>query len=146
MRCYRLRYLCLWLVLTTTPLLATPHSRVTIGRYLSVAATPSPAQQHLLAQQVNVKFPASVFSIQDAIQFLLQFSGYRLATAHRSPGVTAMLAQPLPAVDRHLSPMPLQDALITLAGSVFYLLVDPVHRLISFQLKQPYQSLYPTQA
>ena len=38
--------------------------------------------------------------------------------------------------------MPLKDALLTLAGDDFYLLVDPIHRLIAFRIRFAYEHLY----
>lgn len=116
---------------------------ISIGRYLTVAAKPLPAQQHLLSQQIQIKFPENIFTVKQAIEFLLQFRGFRLASLQSmQPAAKAMLDQPLPEVDRTLGPMRLEDALLTLGGSPFYLLVDPVHRLVAYQLKPKYQSLY----
>ena len=42
--------------------------------------------------------------------------------------------------------MRLDEALGTLAGPAHYLVVDPVHRLVSFELREPYQGLVQTRA
>ncbi|MGH8490231.1 MAG: FimV/HubP family polar landmark protein, partial [Gammaproteobacteria bacterium] len=57
-----------------------------------------------------------------------------------------LLGWPLPAVHRTLGPMRLDEALKTLAGPAHYLVVDPVHRLVSFELREPYQGLVQTAA
>ena len=52
-----------------------------------------------------------------------------------------MLSQPLPIVDRQLGSLSLQDALVLLANpKVFYLLTDPVNRLIGFKLREAYRA------
>ncbi|MGH8612231.1 MAG: FimV/HubP family polar landmark protein [Gammaproteobacteria bacterium] len=70
---------------------------------------------------------------------MLARSGYRLANNPAScPSLPALLAWPLPAVHRRLGPMRLDE---TLAGSAHYLVLDPVHRLVSFELREEYQAL-----
>ena len=118
---------------------------IAIGRYLSVADKPMLEQQHLLQQRVMIQFPKNILTLEEAVRFLLQFSGYQLVDVSSMPvSVQALLAQPLPEVDRTMGPMDLQHALTTLAGEPFYVLVDPVHRLISFKMKSLYHDLYPS--
>lgn len=113
------------------------------GRYLSVADQALPEQQHLLQQQIQVHFPTSIKTINQAMNFLLKFSGYQLATIKEMPvSAQIMLKQPLPEVDRNFGPMTLQEALTTLAGDSFYLLVDPINRKLVFQIKPQYQALF----
>ena len=52
------------------------------------------------------------------------------------------MAKPLPVVDRDLSYMTLKQALLTLVEPAFYLEVDPLHRLINFEVKPSYQKYY----
>jgi len=116
---------------------------IRVGRYLSVADAPLPDQQQLLQQQIQVRFSQKIKTVGEAMQFILKLSGYRLAYAKTmSVLVQSMLRQPLPEVDRNFGPMSLQNALITLAGNTFYLLVDPVHRLIAFKIKPEYQVIF----
>jgi conjugative transfer region protein (TIGR03748 family) len=116
---------------------------ITIGRYLSVKGKPRQDQEQLLQQQIQIHFPQNILTNKQAIIFLLQFSGYHMANSNQMHQSTRdMLAQPLPEVDRVFGPMPLEQGLATLAGHPFYLLIDPVHRLVSFKLKTEYQDLY----
>jgi type IV pili sensor histidine kinase/response regulator len=79
------------------------------------------------------------------VHYLLRFSGYSLVgTRSLSKEAAALLMQPLPAVDRHLGPMTLEEGLQTLVGKPFGWLVDPVHRLLSLRLLPNYQPLYQT--
>ena len=108
---------------------------VQIGRYSLLSATPTEAQANLLATTITVSFPARIVTVGEAVQYLLQRSGYRLVTGPATGPETAdLLMLPLPAVHRHLGPITLTQALETLVGPVFRLIHDPVHRLISFEL------------
>lgn len=118
-------------------------TQMSIGRYLTVATKPKLSQERLLQQQIQIKFPENVFTIKEAMQFMLQFSGYRLANLNSMGNASnAMLCQALPEVDRNFGPMSLEQGLLVLSGDAFYLLVDPVHRLVAFQIKPQYAFLY----
>jgi len=105
-----------------------------VGRYSLLAATPTQAQAELLATTMTVRFPERIQTVGEAVRYLLQRSGYRLATAESiGPDTVALFALPLPAVHRNLGPMTLRDALETLAGPAFHLVQDPVHRLVTFE-------------
>ena len=107
---------------------------VQVGRYATVQAVPTSAQVHLLLAMVRVQFPATVVSVGQAVERLLQPSGYRLASESAAdPLRRTLLNLPLPEPHRMLGPMPLQVALETLAGPAFRLVEDPVHRLVSFE-------------
>ena len=107
---------------------------VQVGRYSMIAATPTEAQAELLATTMTVRIPERIQTLGEAVRYLLQRSGYRLANAESiGPETVALFALPLPAVHRSLGPMRLRDALETLAGPAFRLVQDPVHRLITFE-------------
>lgn len=116
-------------------------SEVQVGRYSALRALPTAAQADLLSTTITVRFPERIQTIGEAVRYLLQRSGYRLTDQHAANSVTAgLLGLPLPAVHRNLGPITLQQALETLAGPVFRLVQDPVHRLISFDLCTPVTS------
>ena len=105
-----------------------------VGRYSLMTATPTLAQAALLAATVTVRFPERIQTVGEAVPYLLQRSGYRLATTESIGADTAALfALPLPAVHRNLGPMTVRDALAILAGPAFHLVQDPVHRLITYE-------------
>ncbi len=109
-------------------------SEVQVGRYSQYSATPNAAQIDLLATAITVQFPERIQTIGEAIPYLLQRSGYRLAAAKSiGPDTAILFALPLPAVHRSMGPMTLKDTLETLAGPAFHLVQDPVHRLITFE-------------
>jgi len=105
-----------------------------VGRYSLITATPTQAQAALLAATVTVRFPERIQTVGEAVPYLLQRSGYRLAAAESiGPDTAALFVLPLPAVHRNLGPMTLRDALKILAGPAFHLVQDPVHRLITYE-------------
>jgi type IV pili sensor histidine kinase/response regulator len=108
---------------------------IQVGRYSFSAATPTEAQADLLEASITMQFPDRVQTVGEAVQHLLQQSGYRLADpAVTGPESAYLFALALPAVQRDLGPMTLKRALQTLAGPVFQLIEDPVHRLVAFEL------------
>ena len=133
------RFPCTSLVLLST--VASPCAmavEVQVGRYATVATVPTEAQARLLSAIVHVEFPGSVTRVGQAINHLLQPSGYRLSPQHAAePTRQSLLNLPLPEPHRTLGPMPLKTALETLAGPVFRLVEDPVHRLVSFERCAP---------
>jgi len=114
-----------------------------VGRYLTTPNKPLAQQKDLMRQINQVIFPPEVKTIQAAIKYWLSFSGYYLIPlSMMNKSVQSMMQSPLPQVDRHFGPMSLQDGLETLVGEPFMLMVDKVHRLVSFQLKPRYAHLY----
>ncbi len=109
-------------------------NEIQVGRYSLLAATPTDAQVDLLATIITSEFPERIQTVGEAVHYLLQRSGYRLATDQVSgPETHTLFMLPLPAVHQTLGPMKLRDALGTLTGPAFKLVQDPVHRLITFE-------------
>ena len=119
-------------------------AEIQVGRYSTQPLMATAAQADLLSTTITLTFPARVYTVGEAVQYLLQRSGYRLAAeAVIEPATADLLALPLPAVHRSLGPMTLMQALETLAGPVFHLIHDPVHRLISFELCRSLEHAVP---
>ncbi len=112
---------------------------VQVGRYAVLTPTaPMPQQFPLLAVQ-SYALPVSVNTVGEAIQFVLAGTGYALAASkYRDPRVESMLAARLPNVQRRLGPVRVDHALRALAGPGFELVVDPIHRLVAFDLSTRY--------
>ncbi|MCH9699261.1 MAG: pili assembly chaperone [Gammaproteobacteria bacterium] len=116
------------------------NQETSIGRYSVIQATPTIEQHDILTVMIKVTIPKPIQTVGDAIRHLLRPSGYSLARFDaQGPDVFQLLNLPLPAVHRKLGPMPLQQALLTLASPAFRLYIDPVHRLIAYDLKPDYQ-------
>ena len=105
-----------------------------IDRYSVIAVRPTAGQRDLLSVTRAITVPGYIESVGEAFHWMLQDSGYRLATdTVLSEEVRAMLELPLPAVHRRFEPMPLQTVLGLMIGPAFHLIQDPVHRLIAFE-------------
>ena len=108
----------------------------TLSRYVAVGLHTQKAQKPLMDQQVLIHFPQSITSIQGALAYVLQFSGYRLLPQDfRTEAVHALLLQPLAEVDRQIGPLPLAALLASLVGESWQVVVDPLHRYVSFRLR-----------
>jgi len=120
---------------TPTPTKFKLHDKaVQVGRYRVINAVPPEAQQQLLQVIIQVTLPEDIQTIQTAVEYLLQRSGYQLATSTTDRDVQQLLAKPLPAVHRQLGPMTLQNALEVLVGLPFQLNIDSVHRTLNYEL------------
>ncbi len=105
------------------------------GRYTQVSTTPTSAQRDLLAQIIEVNIPSHLNpSLQEALQYVLQRSGYTLCPATAS--ITVLLTRPLPAVHYRLGPMALRDALHVLGGPAWQLTANEVNRSVCFDPQQ----------
>ncbi|MDZ7840853.1 MAG: pili assembly chaperone [Gammaproteobacteria bacterium] len=132
------------LVASAVPLTGIPDDGkpVQVGRYATMAPVPRTAEVHPLHTVISVTFPGEVRKVGDALSFLLRRSGYRLApTEAADPAADVLMDHTLPAVHRRLGPITLMRALTTLAGPAWKLVVDPVHRLVSFDLAPQYSAI-----
>ncbi len=102
------------------------------SRYTSVRLTPHAGQQDLLTQTFEGTLPAQVHTIAQAIDYLLQPSGYqRTAVDPNAIALMAFLNQSLPLAHRRLGPLRLRDALALLVGSAWAIHVEPRTRRIT---------------
>lgn len=115
---------------------------VMVGRYSTVAAAPRTDQSDPLETIVRLTFPPYVKDVGGAIEYLLARSGYRLADVGAAgEAQLILLRRPLPESQRTLGPLPLRRALETLGGEAFWLIEDPVHRLVAFDVADAYRPL-----
>ncbi|MCP1446113.1 type IV pili sensor histidine kinase/response regulator [Pseudomonas sp. GGS8] len=102
------------------------------GRYTLLSTEPTTEQRDLLAQIIEVNIPSSLSpSVQDALQYVLQRSGYSLCPD--SASVKVLFTRPLPAAHYRLGPIPLRSALQVLAGPAWQLTTDEVGRSVCFE-------------
>ncbi len=114
-----------------------------VGQFLTVSNNASSAQQDLLQQTFQVRFPISVITVGDAMNYLLSTTGYHLVhDAQNYPWAERMMDRPLPMAQKSLGPMTLEEGLQTLAGSDFQMIEDRVNRLIAFRVKPSLGDLY----
>lgn len=110
------------------------------GRYTYIAAVPTPEQVNPLLVVIDVHLPMGVDTVSDAAEYLLVRSGYHLADyPSHSAKARGLFEKHIPDVQRHLGPMTLRDALLTLGGPAFRLLVDPVNRLVAYGVSPKFE-------
>ncbi|MFS2093022.1 PilL N-terminal domain-containing protein [Pseudomonas sp. Pseusp11] len=101
-------------------------------RYTLVSTEPTTEQRDLLAQIIDVSIPSSLSpSVQDALQYVLQRSGYSLCPITAS--VKVLFTRPLPAAHYRLGPISLRSVLQVLAGPAWQLTTDEVSRSVCFK-------------
>lgn len=125
---------------------AQPDERPSSGmirtdRYTLTKTGPTEDQVRPLDAIVNVTLSPSVQTVGQALQELLQGSGYRLI--HRKgeygePLDKVLMQQSLPATQYQLGPMALRDALSTLGGSAWHLQSNEFGREVWFELDARY--------
>jgi len=105
------------------------------GRYRLIEITPQAAQSDLMAQVVDVAIPATFnkkdTTVADGLRYVLMHSGYRLCST--GDAVNVLDSLPLPAAHTHIGPMMLKDALQTLVGSAWMMVLDEAVREVCFQ-------------
>lgn len=100
------------------------------GRYTLVEQGPELAQRNLMRQVVDVSIPTGADrTVGDALRYVLIRSGFSLC---ETPEAARLYALPLPAAHLQLGPLPLRDALQTLAGPAWTLQVDSLARHVCF--------------
>lgn len=107
-------------------------SELRYGRYTLVSTEPTTEQRDLLAQIIDVSIPSNLNpSVQEAMHYVLQRSGYSLCPA--AEPVKILFTRPLPAAHYRLGPISLRSALQVLAGPAWQLTTDEVSRSVCFE-------------
>jgi len=101
-------------------------------RYTLVSTEPTTEQRDLLAQIIDVTIPSKLNpSVQEALHYVLQRSGYALCPVTES--LKVLFTRPLPAAHYRLGPISLRRALQVLAGPAWQLTTDEVSRSVCFE-------------
>ena len=116
---------------------------IRLGRYTFIEPGAEAEQQDILSAVISETFPQHVTTVGQALEVLLKDSGYALAPDDVAcPSLAAVKAWPLPEVHRTLGPIRLAEALTLLVGQETHsLVVDPLHRLVSFEAKPRYREM-----
>ena len=110
-----------------------------IGRYTEADPVPLPTQIDLLSAVVFVALDDTVITVGDAVEDVLEGSGYQLSVLPDHTRERQLLfGFALPKVHRTLGPITIRGALKTLAGEGWMLIEDPAHRLVTFRLCDRY--------
>jgi conjugative transfer region protein (TIGR03748 family) len=109
------------------------------SRYTRIDPQVTPSQNNILGYKRKRTFPRkSVKTVGQAMQIWLRGTGYNLASTHPDRNVYQLLQLGLPNVHRTLGTVSIESGLKALAGDPWELVIDPVHRLVSFSLPAGY--------
>ena len=109
-------------------------------RYTGYRESPPSAGQLNPLNAPMSRISSKSLTISRAIKDVLVGTGYVLAQEFSTdPKVTALLDARLPLQQRTLDNLSVREALMILAGDPWQLALDPVHRLVSFELPISYQ-------
>lgn len=87
-----------------------------------------------LTVYMRTVWPEEIQSVRQAVDYLLEPTGYRLVTRYPAPRDAGLLVdKPIPPIAKVHRTMPVLDALQMLVGLENYVVVDHVHHLVSFQ-------------
>lgn len=92
----------------------------------------------LLYRRMRVFSRKSVRTVGQAMHVWLRGTGYRLSNMHPDQNVYQLLQLSLPEVHRKLGTVSIEEGLKALAGDPWELVIDPVHRMVSFRLPDAY--------
>ena len=109
------------------------------SRYTRIDPQVTPSQNNILRYKRKRTFPRkSVSTVGQAMRIWLRGTGYNLAYMHPDQNVYQLLQLSLPNVHRTLGTVSIESGLKALAGDPWELVIDPVHRLVSFSLPAAY--------
>ncbi len=115
--------------------------RTQVGRYITLAPTTTVAQRLPLLITTDIRLPGNVTWLRTAIRYVLDDSGYELAPdAVNCPEIQAIFERDVASVQRHFEQVTILEALHALAGPAFVIRLDPVSRLIAFDLAPAFRS------
>ncbi len=108
--------------------------RLQVDRYTGYKTNAALEEVNPLLVLTQINFPSAVKTVQEAIDHALQRSGYRVDWRQSAEAYNIFSGLDIPAVHRRLNLMTLKDAIATLAGEAWQLLVDSVNRKLVIQL------------
>ena len=113
---------------------SSPDRHLQVDRYTGYKTYATIEEVNPLLVITQINFPSSVRTVYEAIEHSLQRSGYRVDWQQSAEAYKIFSELEMPRVHRKLNLMTLKDAIATLAGEVWHLLVDSVNRKLVIQL------------
>ncbi len=105
-----------------------------VSRYSVLVPGPTAAERAPLRAVRRIRLRAG--TVGEAFDAVLRGTGWRRADAPATdPAALALFRLPLPRPQREMGPMRVDQALSVLCGEAFRLVIDPVHRLVSCDLR-----------
>ncbi len=108
--------------------------RLQVDRYTGYKTNAALEEVNPLLVLTQINFPSAIKTVQEAIDHALQRSGYRVDWRQSFEAYNIFSGLDIPVVHRKLNLMTLKDAIATLAGEAWQLLVDSVNRKLIIQL------------
>ena len=108
--------------------------RLQVDRYTGYKTNAALEEVNPLLVLTQINFPSAVKTVQEAIDHALQRSGYRVDWQQSSEAYNIFSRLDIPAVHKKLNLMTLKDAIATLTGEAWQLIVDSVNRKLIIQL------------
>jgi len=122
-------------------------SGVQVARYTNISPVPSAVERDPLSSVVQMVFPKKIQHLNQAFDYLMQRTGYKMAPLENSdPLLPILLVSSIPEVHREIGPITIEEAMRTLAGEPWEFIVDPVNRLVSFELRPKYRGDFEAHA
>ena len=108
--------------------------RLQVDRYTGYKTNATLEEVNPLLVLTQINFPSAIKTVREAIDHALQRSGYRVDWQQSAEAYNVFSALDIPVVHRKLNLMTLKNAIATLAGEAWQLLVDSVNRKLVIRL------------
>lgn len=126
---------------------ANASADVQIARYTTYSPVPSMQERDPLSSVVQMIFPKNILTLDQAFDYLIRRTGYKMAPLENSdPLLPLLLVSEVPQVHREIGPITVEDAMKTLAGEPWEFVIDPVNRYVSFELRPQFRNDFETNA
>jgi len=120
------------------------NNYLSTDRYTKLKLQATRAQMEPLDVVVQLKFPVNILRTEDAMNYILDDSGYSLIDPKLwTEEMQIMMNNTIAAIHRDMTatPMSVINMLGVLAGSHFRIVKDPLRRKINFVLEKEYRGL-----
>ena len=109
-------------------------SQLQVDRYTGYKSNATIEESNPLLVITQINFPSNIKTVYEAIDHALQRSGYRVDWQQSAEAYDIFSELEIPRVHRKLNLMTLKDAVATLSGEAWQLLIDSVNRKLLIQL------------
>ena len=111
-----------------------PERRVQVDRYTGYKTNATLEEVNPLLVMTQINFPSRIQTVHDAIEHALHHSGYRVDWQQSAEAHDVFSELKMPLVHRKLNLMTLKDAITTLSGVAWQILIDSVNRKLIIRL------------
>lgn len=109
-------------------------AEVSVGRYKITETQASQVQRFPLIDVRTTKFPLTIRTNRQAVDYLLMSTGYSQASdSIRTPQDKALMLKPLALSNREFLNLTVLEMLSIVAGLGYVPIIDPINRLVAFE-------------